>query len=46
MQFNITKIIQILFGCILILFGLNGFFAFLPLPEKQGIAAEFLHALR
>ncbi len=37
---------RILLGLILIIFGLNGFFAFLPLPEKQGFALEFLHTLR
>src|SRR5690242_6183379 len=39
------KIPQIPFGLILILFGLNGFFSFLPIPEKQGFAAEFMDVL-
>lgn len=36
---------QKIFGSILIIFGLNGFFHFLPLPEKQGFALEFLQTL-
>lgn len=46
MKVNITRIVQIAFGLILVLFGLNGFFAFLPIPEKQGFALEFLETLR
>jgi putative oxidoreductase len=42
---NITRIVGIGFGLILILFGLNGFFSFLPIPEKQGFAFEFLHVI-
>lgn len=41
-----SRILQITFGLILILFGLNGFFSFLPIPEKQGFAFEFLYTLR
>lgn len=41
-----AKILQIVFGLILILFGLNGFISFLPIPEKQGFAFEFLQTLR
>lgn len=33
------------FGAILILFGLNGIFKFLPIPEKEGFAFDFLHTL-
>src|SRR5689334_24337948 len=40
-----TKFPQMLFGLILILFGMNGFFSFLPIPEKQGFAVEFMHVL-
>jgi putative oxidoreductase len=46
MKIKITRIVQIVFGLGLVLFGLNGFFAFLPIPEKQGFAFEFLHVLR
>lgn len=45
MEINKTRILQTVFGLILILFGLNGFFSFLPIPEKQGFAFEFLHIL-
>ncbi len=39
------KYLQILFGLILVTFGLNALFAFLPIPEKQGFALTFLNAL-
>src|ERR1043165_1431168 len=39
------KYLQIIFGLILILFGLNALFAFLPLPEKRGFALDFLNSL-
>ncbi|MBS0653837.1 MAG: DoxX protein [Verrucomicrobia bacterium] len=42
---NITRSLQTLFGLLLILFGLNSFFGFLPIPEKQGFAFEFLKTL-
>jgi len=45
MKINMIRTVQIIFGLILVLFGLNGFFSFLPLPEKQGFAFEFLHIL-
>jgi len=45
MRVNATKIGRMAFGLILLLFGLNGFFSFLPIPEKQGFAFEFLHTL-
>src|ERR1700722_7631615 len=45
MKINFTKIVQLVFGLILILFGINGFISFLPIPEKQGFAFEFLHTL-
>jgi putative oxidoreductase len=46
MKINVTRVVQIVFGFILILFGANGFLSFLPIPEKQGFAFEFLHILR
>ncbi len=45
MKITKTRIVEIVFGLLLILFGLNGFFKFLPLPEKSGFASEFLHIL-
>lgn len=45
MAINKMTIVRIAFGLILILCGLNGFFSFLPIPEKQGLAFEFLHTL-
>lgn len=42
---NTIKIIQKLFGLMLILFGLNTLFSFLPIPEKEGFALDFLHTL-
>lgn len=46
MKINMIKTVQIVYGIILILFGLNGFLSFLPIPEKEGFAFEFLHTLR
>ncbi len=40
------KGLKIIFGISLILFGLNGFFKFIPLPEKEGFAALFLQTLQ
>lgn len=45
MRANIIKVLQAIFGLILVLFGLNGFFSFLPILEKKGFAYEFLHTL-
>lgn len=45
MKINLTRIIQIAFGLILVLFGTNGFIHFLPIPESQGFALEFLTIL-
>jgi putative oxidoreductase len=46
MGINKTRVVQVVFGLILILFGLNGYFSFLPIPEKHGFAFIFLHTLR
>ena len=43
---KITKVVQTLFGLILVVFGLNGFLHFMPIPEKQGFALEFLSTLQ
>ncbi len=45
MKKKILKILQIFYGLILVVFGLNGFFHFLPIPEKQGFALEFMTTL-
>ena len=45
MKINLVRVFQIVYGLILILFGLNGHFSFLPVPEKEGFALEFLHTL-
>ena len=45
MKIKITRSLQIVFGLLLVLLGLNGFFSFLPISEKQGFAFEFLHTL-
>lgn len=45
MRIELTRVVQIIFGLILVLFGINGFISFLPIPEKQGFAFEFLHTL-
>ena len=45
MKDKITLIARILLGSILIVFGLNGFFHFMPNPEVPGEAGKFLGAL-
>lgn len=45
MSLKLTNFVRILLGCLLILFGLNGYFSFIPVPEKQGFALEFLELL-
>ena len=42
---RLRNIIQKGFGCALILFALNKFFSFFPLPEKHGFAKTFLEVL-
>ena len=39
------RYLQMIFGLILIVFGLNALFAFLPVPEKHGFALNFLNTL-
>jgi len=39
------RCIQFLFGFSLLIFGLNGFIKFIPLPEKQHFAKIFLETL-
>ena len=38
-------ILQILLGLLLLVFGLNKFFGFLPMPVMQGAAGNFMGAL-
>tara|TARA_Y100000034_G_C6733217_1_gene324966 strand:- start:346 stop:720 length:375 start_codon:yes stop_codon:yes gene_type:complete len=45
MQFDTTKLVRIFLGALLIIFGLNGFFGFIPLPTHGGEAGAFLGAL-
>jgi|6_EtaG_2_1085325.scaffolds.fasta_scaffold95821_2 hypothetical protein len=45
MQFDTTKLVRIFLGVLLVVFGLNGFFGFIPLPTHGGEAAAFLGAL-
>jgi hypothetical protein len=47
MKFNSTfiKVLRILLSVILLVFSLNGFFSFLPMPEPPEAAARFLQAL-
>lgn len=40
-----TKIVRILLGLLLILFGANKFFGFIPLPELPDKAASFMTSL-
>ena len=43
---KITKIIaRVLLGLILLIFGLNGFLQFMPMPEMSAEAGEFMGAL-
>ncbi len=45
MKKRILKSLQVFYGLALVVFGLNGFFHFLPIPEKQGFALEFMTTL-
>jgi hypothetical protein len=41
----VTILARILLGFIFLVFGLNGFFNFIPMPPPTGLAAQFLGAL-
>jgi putative oxidoreductase len=41
----IVLIARILMGAVFLVFGLNGFFHFMPAPPLSGLAGEFTHAL-
>lgn len=45
MNSEFTKIVRIVLGIILILFGANKIYAFIPLPDLPENAAGFLHSL-
>lgn len=45
MNSKFTKIVRILLGIILILFGINMFYSFIPLPQPPEKAANFLNSL-
>jgi hypothetical protein len=47
MKFNPTfiKVLRVLLAVILLVFSLNGFFGFLPMPEPPDAAARFLQSL-
>ena len=42
---KITLVVRVLLGLVFLIFGLNGFFHFLPMPPMQGQAAEFIGLL-
>ena len=41
----IVLIARILMGAVFLVFGLNGFFHFMPAPPLSGLAGEFTHSL-
>ena len=40
-----SLILRVLLGLVFVVFGLNGFFGFLPMPPMEGGAASFMGAL-
>lgn len=42
---TVALVARILMGAIFLVFGLNGFFHFIPAPPPSGLAGEFSHAL-
>ena len=42
---NITHISRFLLGLIFLVFGLNGFLHFIPMPPPSGVAGQFLGAM-
>ena len=42
---TVALVARILLGAIFLVFGLNGFFHFIPAPPPSGLAGEFTHAL-
>ena len=45
MSKKVTMILSLLLGLVLIVFGLNKFLNFMPMPPMEGDAAEFMGAL-
>ncbi len=45
MNSKLTMALRILLGLILLVFGLNKFFQFMPMPPMEGAPAEFMGAL-
>jgi len=45
MNAKVTLVLRILLGIILIIFGANKFFGFMPMPPMEGDAATFMGAL-
>jgi hypothetical protein len=45
MKANITTAARILLGLVFVVFGLNGFLHFLPMPPMEGAAATFIGGL-
>ena len=41
----VILLVRVVLGLIFIVFGLNGWFHFIPLPPRQGRAAEFIGAM-
>ena len=41
----LTKVSQFLLGLIFLVFGLNGFLHFIPMPPPSGVAGQFMGAL-
>jgi len=46
MNSNFAKILRIILGIGLIIFGLNKFFAFMPIPELPADASSFMSSLK
>src|SRR5437762_12825876 len=42
---NLTSIVRSLLGLTFVVFGLNAFLQFIPLPPPQGLAGDFMKAL-
>lgn len=45
MNSTFTKIVRILLGLILIVFGANKIYAFIPLPQPPQVAVDFMNSL-
>ena len=41
----VTIVVRILLGLLFVVFGLNGWFHFIPLPPREGRAAEFIGSM-